>query len=161
MLRACWGPGARGVPELRRGSGAREVPGAEPRTRGARGSLGYAGRPGRARVPGVRGAPGGAQWDKCGGGRGRGPGPLWGGRLPQSPAQRGGGRPRGRCPGSAMLFRGRERGREEGGRAARSRAGRGAGAAEAGEGRTWRGGRGGGGPGPRLAGPGRAAGSRG
>lgn len=118
---------------------------------------GYAGDPGRARVPGVRGAPGGARWDKCGGGRGGGGGRVWGARWPPSGAQRGGGRPRGRCPGSAMLLRGREGRREEGGRAARSRAGRGAGAAGAGGGEDPA--RGAGGRG--RAGPGRAAGSPG
>lgn len=74
-------------------------------------------------------------------------------QLPPSRAQRGGGRPRGRCPGSAMLLRGREGGREEGGRAARSRAGRGAGAAGAGGGEDPA--RDAGGGGPRRAGPGR------
>ena len=69
---------------------------------------GYAGDPGRARVPGVRGAPGGARWDKCGGGRGGGGGRVWGARWPPSGAQRGG-----RCPGSAMLLRGREGRRSE------------------------------------------------
>lgn len=86
----------------------------------------------------------------------RGGGRVWGARLPQSRAQRGGGRPRGRCPGSAMLLRGREGGREEGGRAARSRAGRGAGAAGAGGGEDPARGAGGRGrAGPRRAGPGR------
>lgn len=82
--------------------------------------------------------------------RGRGSG-LYA-QLPLSRAQRGGGRPRGRCPGSAMLLRGREGGREEGGRAARSRAGRGAGAAGAGGGEDPARGAEGGGPGPRRAG---------
>lgn len=149
-------PGRAEVPELRLGPGARGVPGAVPGFPGARGSRGYAGDLGRARVPGVRGAPGGARWDKCGGGRGRGGGRVWGARLPLSRAQRGGGRPRGRCPGSAMLLRGREGGREEGGRAARSRAGRGAGAAGAGGGEDPARGAGGRGrAGPRRAGPGR------
>lgn len=64
-----------GVPERvavgkpRQGPGVRGAPGAIPRSRGERGISGYAGHPGRARVPGVRSAPGGAQWDKCGRGR--------------------------------------------------------------------------------------------
>lgn len=152
VLRAHGSPGARGGPgAVSRSRGARGSWGSTGIPRCA-GSWGYAGDPG-AQSP--RGAPhsGGRAVGQVRRRARRGRGSDLCARLPLSWAQRGGGRPRGRCPGSAMLLRGREGGREEGGRAARSRAGRGAGAAGAGGGEDPA--RDAGGGGPRRAGSGR------